>query len=346
MADQEIAVNESSATQREVDFTCVKSDDVNDFLQASDMSTFTVKISKNGGAATTPSGATCTEVDATNQKGYFKLGLAAADVDTIGRLVITITNSGGTKAMRKRVIRVRVTATDRQNVTPSASITQVNGTNIPTPTTAGVLRVDVKAMEANTVTNTAFANDALTASKVADGTIDLATFAADALLSAFGIANMGTAQSGSTSTTLKLATGASSSDDRYLNGVVLITGGTGAGQINQITDYVGATRVASVAQTWATTPDATSTYVIYAGGAASSAPSASTVATEVWAKVLEGSHTSADILRLIVSACVGMVSDFSTGTLAFRDLGNTKTRFVAVDDEDVGRTSVSIIDAT
>jgi hypothetical protein len=40
---------------------------------------------------------------------------------------------------------------------------------------------------------------------------------------------------------LKLALTASASDDRYLNGVVLITGGTGAGQINQVDDYTGAT---------------------------------------------------------------------------------------------------------
>jgi len=261
-------------------------------------------------------------------------------------LLVRITNTSGSKVMRSRSILVHVVASDSIYVTPPADIKKVDGTAIPTPTTAGVLRVDVKAMETGVLTNTAIASDAISAAKVADGTIDLATFAADALLSAFGIANMGTAQAGSTGTTLKLANAASSSDDRYLNGVVLITGGTGAGQINQISDYVGATRVASVAQTWATTPDATSVYVIYAGGAASSAPSAATVATEVWAKVLEGSHTSADLMRLFASALLAMASGWSTGTLVFRDLANTKNRFVSVVDEDVGRTSLSILDAT
>jgi hypothetical protein len=136
-----------------------------------------------------------------------------------------------------------------------------NGTAVATPTTAGVPRVDVKAMEASVLTATAIASDAITAAKIAPGAIDLATFAADALLSAFGIADSGTARAGGTSTTLKLALTASASDDRYLNGVVLITGGTGAGQINQVDDYTGATQTAAMKLTWATTPDATSTYV-------------------------------------------------------------------------------------
>jgi hypothetical protein len=69
-----------------------------------------------------------------------------------------------------------------------------NGTAVATPTTAGVPRVDVKAMEASVLTATAIASDAITAAKIAPGAIDLATFAADALLSAFGIADSGTAR--------------------------------------------------------------------------------------------------------------------------------------------------------
>ncbi len=69
----------------------------------------------------------------------------------------------------------------------------------------------------------------------------------------------GTAQSGSTSTTIKLATTASATDDAYNGQTVQITGGTGSGQSRVIIDYVGSTRVATVAA-WTTTPDATSTY--------------------------------------------------------------------------------------
>lgn len=343
---QRIALSESTAARRYVWFTCVKSDDVNDFLQASDMSTFTVKISKNGAAAATPSGATCTELDATNAKGLFRLGLDAADVDTLGPLLIVISNSGGSKAMRKRVILVHVVATDSIYVTAPADITKVSGTAIPTPSTAGVLRVDVKAMETGVLTAAAIASDAITAAKVADGAIDLATLSADALLGAFGILDAGTAQSGSTSTTLKLRAAASATDDAYVGAVVYTKAGTGALQVNQITDYNGTTKVASLANTWATTPDNTTTYVVLAASAPGSAPSAATVATEVWAKVLEGSFTAGDFQRLMISALCAMVSGFDTGTLVFRDLANTKNRFVAVDDEDVGRTSISILDAT
>lgn len=71
----------------------------------------------------------------------------------------------------------------------------------------------------------------------------------------------GTAQAGA-STTITLKSASSSSDD-YFNGLyITITGGTGAGQIRVITDYVGSTKVATVDRAWTTTPNATSTYSI------------------------------------------------------------------------------------
>lgn len=71
----------------------------------------------------------------------------------------------------------------------------------------------------------------------------------------------GTMQSGSISTTAVLSSGASGSDDFYNDKVLLIVGGTGAGQARQITDYVGATKTATV-PAWGTTPDNTSKYII------------------------------------------------------------------------------------
>ena len=73
----------------------------------------------------------------------------------------------------------------------------------------------------------------------------------------------GTCQSGSTSTTIKLASGASSSNDTYNYHRITITGGTGVGgESRVIQDYVGSTRVATVAP-WTTTPDNTTTYKIW-----------------------------------------------------------------------------------
>lgn len=71
----------------------------------------------------------------------------------------------------------------------------------------------------------------------------------------------GTAQAGGASTiTLKSA---SSSTDDYYNGLyITITGGTGAGQVRIIEDYVGSTKVATVDREWTTVPNSTSTYSI------------------------------------------------------------------------------------
>lgn len=74
------------------------------------------------------------------------------------------------------------------------------------------------------------------------------------------VSNSGTAQSG-TATTIRLATAASAVDDFYNGQKVLILQNTGAGQRRVITDYVGATRDATVAA-WAVNPDATSTYEV------------------------------------------------------------------------------------
>jgi hypothetical protein len=71
----------------------------------------------------------------------------------------------------------------------------------------------------------------------------------------------GTAQAG-TSTTITLKSASSSVDD-YFNGLyITITGGTGAGQIRIIEDYVGSTKVATVDRAWTVTPNSTSTYSI------------------------------------------------------------------------------------
>jgi hypothetical protein len=54
---------------------------------------------------------------------------------------------------------------------------------------------------------------------------------------------------------------ASSVDDTYNHQLVHITGGKGADQLRVINDYNGTTKAATV-DTWDTTPDATSSYVI------------------------------------------------------------------------------------
>lgn len=72
----------------------------------------------------------------------------------------------------------------------------------------------------------------------------------------------GTMQAGSTSTTANLASGASATNDIYNTRWIRIDSGTGAGQIRQIVDYVGSTKIATVSPAWSVTPDATSVYFV------------------------------------------------------------------------------------
>jgi hypothetical protein len=92
----------------------------------------------------------------------------------------------------------------------------------------------------------------------------------------------GTAQAGS-GTTITLDAGASAVNDYYTNQLIWIASGTGAGQARFITDYVGATKVATVA-TWATNPDNTSVFYIqpFDALAGATVPTAAVIADAVW----------------------------------------------------------------
>lgn len=80
-----------------------------------------------------------------------------------------------------------------------------------------------------------------------------------------GYLNTGTAQSGG-STTIQLATGASSSNNAYNGYRISIVSGTGAGQVRTISAYTGSTRTATVSSAWGTNPDATSVYYVHNTG--------------------------------------------------------------------------------
>jgi hypothetical protein len=76
-----------------------------------------------------------------------------------------------------------------------------------------------------------------------------------------------TAQAGA-ATTITLDAGASATDGRYVGYGIYLYGGTGGGirgvgQERTIIAYVGATKVATVAQAWGTNPDNTSTFILY-----------------------------------------------------------------------------------
>jgi hypothetical protein len=70
------------------------------------------------------------------------------------------------------------------------------------------------------------------------------------------------AAQGGTSTTITLKSTASATDDIYNGMYVTITGGTGAGQIRIIQNYVGSTKVATVDDPFTTAPNGTSNYQV------------------------------------------------------------------------------------
>jgi len=83
----------------------------------------------------------------------------------------------------------------------------------------------------------------------------------------------GTAQAGE-ARSITLDSGASAVDDLYIDAIICIIGGTGAGQSRRIKNYVGSTKVVSVQRAWATNPNDTSIFIIIPQGrvAAESVP--------------------------------------------------------------------------
>ena len=71
----------------------------------------------------------------------------------------------------------------------------------------------------------------------------------------------GTAQAGN-SIHITLAATASATDGIYNRNLLVIVGGTGAGQTRTIVDYVGSTKVALADREWRVSPDATSEYQV------------------------------------------------------------------------------------
>jgi hypothetical protein len=100
------------------------------------------------------------------------------------------------------------------------------------------------------------------------GTVSFSLEAGGKMMAAFEMTGhqvcAGTAQAGA-ATTITLASTSSAVDDTYNGQTVTVTSGTGAGQSAVITDYVGSTKVATVASWSVATPDNTSVYKISGG---------------------------------------------------------------------------------
>ena len=146
-----------------------------------------------------------------------------------------------------------VTATVSGLVT--ANVTQWNGTPVASPATAGIPDINVKN----------WGNGAV-AGAIPPDVIFL---------------HSGTAQAGGASS-ITLDAGAAAVNSFYNTATIFIRGGTGAGQTNSITNYVGSTKVATVGVAWGTVPDNTSVFTIAAFG-----PVQATVSGTVNANVIQ-----------------------------------------------------------
>lgn len=128
----------------------------------------------------------------------------------------------------------------------------------PNTLTSGRVDATIGAMQNSVVTASAIATDAITAAKIADGTIDRATFAVDTGLQTI---RSNTAQAGAAGN-LTLDASASSVNSFYNDCVLYLTAGTGVGQARLITAYDSTTKVATIVPNWATTPDGTTSFSI------------------------------------------------------------------------------------
>lgn len=163
-----------------------------------------------------------------------------------------------------------------------------------------------------------------------------------------GVSLAKTAQAGAAQT-ITLASSDSSVDDYYNGWGIDIVGGTGIGQANDITDYVGSSRVATMARAWATQPDNTSIYRKRPGplpttvaeiqsGLATSALIGTPVDTDVVADIANivelmfarafdatkmSGYTFEEITGFIASAVLGKSSGVAAGSPVYRNLGDT-----------------------
>lgn len=148
---------------------------------------------------------------------------------------------------------------------------------------------------------------------------------------AMDITDHGVAQAGGAAT-ITLAATSSSTDDIYTGQTVLIRTSTGAGQARLITDYVGATRVATVSPAWAVQPTSASVYAVLPVGRTvvdsftTGAITADALATDAVTEIQSGLATAAalttvdDFLDTEVAAILAAVDTEVAAIKAQTDL--------------------------
>lgn len=145
----------------------------------------------------------------------------------------------------------------------------------------------------------------------------------------------GLAQGGG-STTITLDAGATATDGYYVGQLVHVVGGTGGGQAEIITSYVGSTRVATVARAWATAPDSTSVFVTTAAHGQLESTALTAVAAAVMSFTLRTGRTVKGHLRRMDALFFGKITGFLSSLATAYQPDGTTTEFTATQDTVAG----------
>lgn len=241
----------------------------------------TVTVSKNGAAFASPAGAVA-EIG----NGWYKVAGNATDTGTLGPIALHATAASGDPTDD----RYDCVAYNPQSGTnlglsalPTANPNASNGlatlgVGAGQFQTDGSGNIDANVVNWKGATAPAMTGDAfarLGAPVGASTSADIAQVeghaaSADSQSLAIQTATFirtGTAQAGAAST-ITLDSGASATDNLYQDAAVVVTSGTGAGQVRTILSYVGSTKVATITPAWATNPDNTSVFYVLPKGQA------------------------------------------------------------------------------
>lgn len=215
----------------------------------------TVTVSKAGAAFAARSSATAITHDAA---GWYRVELNTTDTNTLGRLVVQF-NDAAThlpvwhefSVVPAVIYDSLVGGTDLFDV----SVTQWNGTAVASPQTAGIPQVNIQnannvPWNSGGISAAVLATDTITSAKIADNAITRTKFNANTGMQSIQAATC----AGGSANTITLDATASTIDDFYDDLWVLLTGGTGVGQVRRINQYIGSSQIATVTPDWKTNP--------------------------------------------------------------------------------------------
>lgn len=211
-------------------------------------------------------------VDGTNRPGWYELHIDNALLNTTStRRGLTIEIHGATD-MRPATIQIQLTGANLNDdvraglsALPNAAAAASGGL-FTRGTGAGQINQDANGrIDVNVAAISADSAAADNAEAFFDGTGYAGTN--NVIPTVTTITNQtirsNTAQTGAAQT-ITLDASASATNELYTFNRIILTGGTGAGQVRRIIGYVGSTKVATVDRPWTTTPDNTSTFAILA----------------------------------------------------------------------------------